>query len=267
MPIIRVDDLSKTYLLGDQEVTALEGVSLTVEEGVFMAIAGPSGSGKSTLLNIMGCIDTPSKGRVEIEGKDLSGQTPDDLADVRARTIGFIFQTFNLLPVLSAFENVEYPLLQMPELSAQERKDRVSHYLSKVGLTKYAHHRPNQLSGGQRQRVAIARALACESRLVVLDEPTSALDVLVQAEVLRLLADLRAKRGLTFLFITHDLAVVRNIADRVAVFRAGRIVECAPTTQIFQTPSDPYTRRLISAVPVITEEEKTMRDTLARAAE
>ncbi|HOY00068.1 MAG TPA: ABC transporter ATP-binding protein, partial [Zoogloea sp.] len=176
MPIIRVDDLSKTYRLGDQDVTALEGVSLTVEEGVFMAIAGPSGSGKSTLLNIMGCIDTPSKGRVEIEGKDVSGQSPDDLADVRARTIGFIFQTFNLLPVLSAFENVEYPLLQMRELSAPERRERVNHYLSKVGLAKYAHHRPNQLSGGQRQRVAVARALVTHSRVVLADEPTANLD-------------------------------------------------------------------------------------------
>ncbi|MCE1186499.1 MAG: ATP-binding cassette domain-containing protein, partial [Rhodocyclales bacterium] len=163
MPIIRVDNVSKTYRLGEQDVTALSDVSLIVDPGVFMAIAGPSGSGKSTLLNIMGCIDTASTGHVVIEGKDVSGQTPDQLANVRARTLGFIFQTFNLLPVLSARENVEYPLLQMPELGKAERHERVEFYLAKVGLRKYADHRPNQLSGGQRQRVAIARALVTHS--------------------------------------------------------------------------------------------------------
>lgn len=222
MPIIRVDDLSKIYRLGDQDVTALEGVSLTVEKGVFMAIAGPSGSGKSTLLNIMGCIDTPSKGRVEIEGKDVSGQTPDDLADVRARTIGFIFQTFNLLPVLSAFENVEYPLLQMPELSAQERKERVGHYLSKVGLGKYIHHRPNQLSGGQRQRVAIARALVTHSRVVLADEPTANLDRRTGESILNLMRDLNQNDGTTFVFSTHDKRVM-NRADRLVRMEDGQI--------------------------------------------
>ncbi len=222
MPIIRVDDLSKTYRLGEQDVTALEGVSLTVEEGVFMAIAGPSGRGKSTLLNIMGCIDTPSKGRVEIEGKDVSGQSPDDLADVRARTIGFIFQTFNLLPVLSAFENVEYPLLQMPELSAPERRDRVNHYLSKVGLAKYAHHRPNQLSGGQRQRVAVARALVTHSRVVLADEPTANLDRRTGESILNLMRDLNQNDGTTFVFSTHDKRVM-NRADRLVRMEDGQI--------------------------------------------
>ncbi|MBN9694685.1 MAG: ABC transporter ATP-binding protein [Zoogloea sp.] len=222
MPIIRVEDLSKVYRLGEQDVTALEGVSLTVEEGVFMAIAGPSGSGKSTLLNIMGCIDTPSKGRVEVAGKDVSGQTPDDLADLRARTIGFIFQTFNLLPVLSAHENVEYPLLQIPELSKAERSERVEHYLSMVGLAKYAHHRPNQLSGGQRQRVAIARALVTHSRIVLADEPTANLDRRTGESILNLMRDINQDSGTTFVFSTHDKRVM-NRADRLVRMEDGQI--------------------------------------------
>ena len=167
MPIVQIEHVSKQFRLGEQTVLALDDVSLSIEPGVFLAIAGPSGSGKSTLLNIIGCIDTATSGRVIIDGHDVSNRTPDELADLRARTIGFIFQTFNLLPVLSAEENVEYPLLQMPELSRKERAERVSHYLGVVGLKKYASHRPNQLSGGQRQRVAIARALATHSKIVL----------------------------------------------------------------------------------------------------
>ena len=222
MPIIRVENVSKTYRLGDQDVTALEGVSLGVEPGVFMAIAGPSGSGKSTLLNIMGCIDTPSKGRVEIEGQDVSGQSPDDLADVRARTLGFIFQTFNLLPVLSAEENVEYPLLQMAELGKGERQERVAHYLSMVGLGKYAHHRPNQLSGGQRQRVAIARALVTHSRVVLADEPTANLDRRTGESILNLMREINQNSGTTFVFSTHDKRVM-NRADRLVRMEDGQI--------------------------------------------
>ncbi|MDD3352530.1 ABC transporter ATP-binding protein [Zoogloea sp.] len=222
MPIIRVEDVSKTYRLGEQNVTALEGVSLTVEPGVFMAIAGPSGSGKSTLLNIMGCIDTPSKGRVEIDGKDVSGQTPDALAEVRARTIGFIFQTFNLLPVLSAEENVEYPLLQLPELSRAERRERVAHYLAMVGLSRYARHRPNQLSGGQRQRVAIARALVTHSRVVLADEPTANLDRRTGESILNLMRDINQNAGTTFVFSTHDKRVM-NRADRLVRMEDGQI--------------------------------------------
>ena len=159
MAIVRVENVSKHYRLGDQDVRALTNVSLAIEPGVFLAIAGPSGSGKSTLLNIIGCIDTPTSGRVIIDEHDVSGRTPDQLAELRSRTIGFIFQTFNLLPVLSAEENIEYPLLQFRELTKAQRRERVKHYLEVVGLTRYATHRPNQLSGGQRQRVSIARAI------------------------------------------------------------------------------------------------------------
>ena len=159
MSIVRLEHVFKDYYLGEQKVHALKDISLTIEDGAFAAIAGPSGSGKSTLLNLIGCIDTPSEGKIFIDGHETAGRTPDDLADLRARTIGFIFQTFNLFPVLSAEENVEYPLLQLKELNTAERRKRIAKYLSVVGLSNFARHRPNQLSGGQRQRVAIARAL------------------------------------------------------------------------------------------------------------
>ena len=197
MPIVQVEHVSKQFRLGEQMVLALDDVSLAIEPGVFLAIAGPSGSGKSTLLNIIGCIDTPSSGRVVVDGHDVSNRTPDQLADLRARTIGFIFQTFNLLPVLSAEENVEYPLLQMPELSKKDRDERVRHYLGVVGLSQYAKHRPNQLSGGQRQRVGIKRER---------DPPYQQ----VQAG------------GTTFVFSTHDRKVM-NMADRLVRIADGRI--------------------------------------------
>ena len=223
MPLVSVDNVSKQYRLGEQDVQALTDIRMEIEEGVFLAIAGPSGSGKSTLLNIIGCIDTPTTGRVMIDGRDVSGQTPDQLADVRARTLGFIFQTFNLLPVLSAEENVEYPLLQLPELSKAERSERVRHYLAMVGLTKYAGHRPNQLSGGQRQRVAIARALATHSKMVLADEPTANLDSKTGASILRLMKDINRKYGTTFVFSTHDRKVM-NMADRLVRIADGQIV-------------------------------------------
>lgn len=222
MAIVQVENVSKRYRLGDQTVTALRDVSLSIEPGVFLAIAGPSGSGKSTVLNIIGCIDTPSDGRVLINGQDVSGKSPDDLADLRARTIGFIFQTFNLMPVLSAEENVEYPLLQFPELSKAERRERVKRYLSMVGLRKYASHRPNQLSGGQRQRVAIARALATHSKIVLADEPTANLDRKTGESILKLMKQINRESGTTFVFSTHDKRVM-NMADRLVRIEDGEI--------------------------------------------
>lgn len=223
MAIVQVENVSKQYLLGEQVVQALRNVSLTIDAGVFLAIAGPSGSGKSTLLHLVGCIDTPDSGRVLIDGRDVSGQTPDELADLRARTIGFIFQSFNLLPVLSAEENVEYPLLQFPELSRMQRRERVRHYLEMVGLAKFAGHRPNQLSGGQRQRVAIARALATHSKIVLADEPTANLDRHTGESILELMKDLNRRSGTTFVFSTHDRHVM-NMADQLVHIEDGRIL-------------------------------------------
>ena len=174
--VVEIQGASKEYALGKQTVVALSDISLTVAKGEFMALAGPSGSGKSTLLNLIGCIDTPTSGTIHIGGQDVGGKTPDELADLRLNTLGFVFQTFNLLPVLSAWENVEYPLLQQHAVEKKERQERVDHYLKIVGLERYAKHRPNELSGGQRQRVAIARALATRPSIVLADEPTANLD-------------------------------------------------------------------------------------------
>jgi putative ABC transport system ATP-binding protein len=222
MSLVRVQHVSKQYRLGDQTVTALHDVSLAIEEGVFLAIAGPSGSGKSTLLNLIGCIDTPTRGKVFIDGKDTSGKTPDQLADLRARTIGFIFQTFNLLPVLSAEENVEYPLLQFGELARDARRERVAHFLRIVGLSKFARHRPNELSGGQRQRVAIARALATHPRIVLADEPTANLDSKTGGGILELMKEINHSSRTTFVFSTHDKKVIAK-ADRLVRIEDGRI--------------------------------------------
>jgi putative ABC transport system ATP-binding protein len=222
MSLVRVENVSKEYLLGEQRVTALRDVTMNIEEGVFLAIAGPSGSGKSTLLNLIGCIDTPTSGQVFIDGQDVSGRTPDQLASLRARTIGFVFQTFNLLPVLSAAENVEYPLLQLPELTKRERLERVGQLLKLVQLAKFAHHRPNQLSGGQRQRVAIARALATQPKIVLADEPTANLDHKTGEGILALMKDINTSLGTTFIFSTHDKKVMAK-ADRLVRIEDGQI--------------------------------------------
>jgi len=224
MNVVQVDHVCKDYRLGEQTVRALDDVSLSIEEGVFLAIAGPSGSGKSTLLNLIGCIDTPSSGRIVIDGKDVSGQTPDQLADLRARTIGFIFQTFNLLPVLSAEENVEYPLLQMREIGRDERRTRVAKMLETVGLSRLARHRPNQLSGGQRQRVAIARALVTKPRIVLADEPTANLDHKTGEGILTLMQDINRRSGTTFIFSTHDRKVMAK-ANRLIRIEDGRVYQ------------------------------------------
>jgi putative ABC transport system ATP-binding protein len=222
MDIVRFEHVFKDYYLGEQKVHALKDITLTIDDGAFAAIAGPSGSGKSTLLNLIGCIDTPSEGKIFIDGHETAGHTPDGLADLRARTIGFIFQTFNLFPVLSAEENVEYPLLQLKELNTAERRKRVAKYLSVVGLSNFARHRPNQLSGGQRQRVAIARALATHPKVVLADEPTANLDHKTGEGILQLMKDINGKFKTTFIFSTHDWRVMA-IADRLISIEDGQI--------------------------------------------
>ena len=222
MSVVRVDHVSKDYRLGRQTFRALHDVSLAVAKGRFLAIAGPSGSGKSTLLNLIGCIDTPTEGEVYIGKEEVSRKTPDELADLRASALGFIFQTFNLLPVLSARENVEYPLLHRKEISRKERRVRVDHELGVVGLSRYAHPRPNELSGGQRQRVAIARALAGSPAIVLADEPTANLDSKTGEGVLRLMKKINESEGTTFIFSTHDFRVM-EMADRVVNISDGRL--------------------------------------------
>lgn len=222
MGVVEIKKVNKFYRLGSEQIQALKDIDLTINEGDLLAIAGPSGSGKSTLLNIIGCIDVPSSGSLSIAGTSIGDQTPNQLADLRARTIGFIFQTFNLLPVLSAEENVEYPLLQFKDISKNERRERVRHFLNIVGLEKYMRHRPNQLSGGQRQRVAIARALATRPKVVLADEPTANLDQKTGAAILELMRLVNRIQKTTFVFSTHDQAVMR-LAHRVVHIQDGAI--------------------------------------------
>jgi len=221
--VVQARQVSKVYRLGKRKVLALRNVSMVVSEGRFLAIAGPSGSGKSTLLNLIGCIDTPTEGRIIIGDVDVSDRTPDDLADLRATTIGFIFQTFNLLPVLSAWENVEFPLIHRRKMSRKARHERVGHYLNVVGLATVANNRPNELSGGQRQRVAIARALAGGPRIVLADEPTANLDSKTGEGILKLMKRINEEEGTTFIFSTHDFRVM-EMADRVVNISDGELV-------------------------------------------
>lgn len=224
MSLVRVEGATKVYQLGEQNVVALDNITVSIDEGVFLAIAGPSGSGKTTLLNIIGCIDNPTRGKVFIDDVEVTGRSADALADLRARTTGFIFQTFNLFPVLTAAENVEYPLLQLPGLTRVQRQEAVAHYLSVVGLERYADHKPNQLSGGQRQRVAIARALAINPRIVLADEPTANLDSTTGKNILALMKDINRQFGTTFIFSTHDPHVM-SMADRLILMEDGKIAE------------------------------------------
>jgi len=217
---VAVRDVSKTYRLGKVTVTALDGVSLAVKAGEFLAVAGPSGSGKTTLLNLIGCLDTPTSGEVAIDGEAISGLSPGRRADLRARKLGFVFQTFNLIPVLTAWENVEYPLLL--QRGRGDVAARVRAALEHVGLADRARHRPPELSGGQQQRVAIARALVTEPALVLADEPTANLDSRTGHEVIELMRRLNRERGTTFVFSTHDPRIV-NVADRVLEISDGRL--------------------------------------------
>ena len=223
MSVVRVEHVWKDYQLGTQIVNALQDISMVVAPGRFLAIAGPSGSGKTTLLNLIGCIDSPTKGDIFVAGELVSDKTPDELADLRARTLGFVFQTFNLLPVLSAAENVEYPMLQRKDISKKDRLARVQHYLATVGLGGKMHHRPNELSGGQRQRVAIARALAGGPSIVLADEPTANLDSKTGESILALMKQINETEHTTFIFSTHDFRIM-EMADRVVSVADGRLV-------------------------------------------
>jgi len=222
MEIVRLEHVHKQYALGAHTIQALTDVSFSVQAGVLLVIAGPSGSGKSTLLNLIGHIDVPTHGKVIVAGRDIAGKSTDELAEARARTVGFVFQTFNLFPVLTAEENVEYPLLQMSEISKKERKKRVETFLSVVGLAKFARHRPNELSGGQRQRVVIARALVTQPSIVLADEPTANLDHKTGEGILRLMKEINRAMHTTFIFSTHDQKVI-DFADHYIGIEDGEV--------------------------------------------
>lgn len=261
-PILSLKSVSKTFGTGGNAVHAARDVSFDVTPGECLAIVGESGSGKSTLANLILGILSASSGEIFYEGSAL----PIRRKLEHRRAIQLVQQNplSSLNPKRSIGASIRLGLDVYGIGKPADRWNMVEGALEEVGLPADMRRRsPSALSGGQRQRVAIARALACDSKLVVLDEPTSALDVLVQARVLRLLDELRRKRGLTYIFITHDLSVVRNIADRVAVFKSGSLVELASTQEIFETPKEAYTRDLIGAVPVVAEEEIALRHKLS----
>jgi putative ABC transport system ATP-binding protein len=223
-PIVSIVDVVKEYSLGKVTVPALRGVSLDVHEGDFLSIAGPSGSGKTTLLNLIGCVDTASRGQVLVAGQDTGKLSERKLTDLRLHTLGFIFQSFNLIAVLDVFQNVEFPLLLQRKLNGAERKKRVTALLEQVGLGAHAKHRPNELSGGQRQRVAVARALVTQPKIVLADEPTANLDSATGQTIIDLMKSMNAQQGTTFIFSTHDAKVMAH-ASSVVRLADGLIVE------------------------------------------
>lgn len=221
-PIIELKDVTRTYELGKVKIPALRNTNLAIAPGEFTTLSGSSGSGKTTLLNLIGLIDTPTSGDITLDGVHIGGRALADLHRLRLNKIGFIFQTFNLIPVLNAFENIEYPLL-LTTMSRKERHSRVEKLLDQVGLSAHRHHKPRELSGGQRQRVSIARALANQPKIVLADEPTANIDSATAREILDLLRQLNEKENVTFIFATHDPQVV-GIARRVIRIQDGEIV-------------------------------------------
>jgi len=223
MKVIELQDVTRVYKIGQVETQALRGVTLGIEEGEFTALVGPSGSGKTTLLQLLGCLDRPTSGTVCVKGKDVTRLNPNQRADLRKGTIGFIFQFFALIPGLTAYENIEMPLLLTGEKGGV-RKERVNELLKAVGLAERARHRPDQMSGGEQQRVAIARALATRPVLILADEPTANLDTVNGKQVMEIMQRLNQETGTTFLFATHDPRVV-PFARRVIELRDGKVTE------------------------------------------
>lgn len=224
-PIISIEHISKIYEMGDEQVFALRDVSLTIRRGEYVALMGPSGSGKSTLMNMLGCLDTPTSGRYEFNGVNVNEMDDDDLAGIRNREIGFVFQTFNLLPRATALSNVELPLVYAG-VKTEERHRRAAEVLASVGLAERAGHRPNELSGGQRQRVAIARALVTQPSIILADEPTGNLDSKTGQEIMALFDELY-KQGNTVILVTHEEDIARH-ARRIVRLRDGLIESDSP---------------------------------------
>jgi putative ABC transport system ATP-binding protein len=223
--MIEIRDVTKRYVMGDVIVEALRGVTLTIADGEFVAIMGPSGSGKSTLMNVVGCLDIPSTGSYKLDGVEVSGMSDDELAAIRNKKIGFVFQSFNLLPRVQAIKQVELPLMYA---GVRDRRDRAIEALESVGLGERIHHTPRELSGGQQQRVAIARAIVGEPSLILADEPTGALDTRSTTEVMELFTRLNKELGITVAFVTHEPEVAAY-TDRTITIRDGQIVRDGPS--------------------------------------
>ena len=228
MAIVTLENVKKIYPLGKTEVHAVKGVSFEIEKGDFISIAGPSGSGKSTILNLIGCIDVPTEGTVTINGQVTNGLSDREITELRHQVIGFIFQSFNLVPVLNVYENIEFPLLlgrkKLSKQAQAEARQYIDHLVEAVGLTNWRKHRPNELSGGQRQRVAIARALAVRPQIVLADEPTANLDSQTGEDIIELMKRINRELETTFIFSTHDASIV-SIADHVIRLKDGLVTE------------------------------------------
>ncbi|MEN8222378.1 MAG: ABC transporter ATP-binding protein [Acidobacteriota bacterium] len=222
MSLLKFEEISRIYKNGDIESYALRSVSFKISKGEFVSIAGPSGSGKTTILNITGCLDRATSGSYFLDGEDVNVRSGDSLALIRRDKIGFIFQTFNLIPILTAFENVEFPLILKGGMTPEERSDKVDKILDEVGLLDLKGRKPSELSGGQQQRVSIARALVKNPELVLADEPTANLDSVSGKDVLDLMFDLNKKLGVTFIFSTHD-QMVMDYAERLIVLKDGEV--------------------------------------------
>lgn len=222
MALIKVTNLIKDYMLGKTVVHALRGIDMEIEKGEFMAVVGPSGSGKTTFLNLIGCLDTPTEGEVFIEKQNINEYSESQKTRLRREKLGFIFQTFNLIPVLTAYENIELPLL-LTKHNSNYRKERIDSVLEMVGLKEYAKHRPDELSGGQRQRVAIARAIISKPEIVIADEPTANLDTETGNSIIKIMKTLNEKENTTFIFSTHDPRMMQHVSRKVDIVD-GKVV-------------------------------------------
>ena len=224
MSLIELENVTKIYQTGEVSVTALKGIELEIDKGTFVSFIGPSGSGKTTLLNLIGCLDKPTNGEVRISGVEVNQLDRKAAARFRGDNIGFIFQNFNLLPVLTAYENVEYPLIMVQNVPKNERRDRILSLLEKVGMLDQKDKYPNQLSGGQKQRVAVARALVTNSKVVLADEPTANLDHETAYRVISIMRDMKEEFGTTFIFSTHDSKLVGE-AEIIYILEDGLIID------------------------------------------
>lgn len=223
MEVAKLTDVTRIYKVGEVETRALNGITMAIEDGEFTALVGPSGSGKTTLLQLIGCLDQPTSGSIIINGKETTGLNRNQRADLRKGTIGFVFQFFALIPTLTAYENIEMPLL-LNGKTPSERRQRVMELLESVGMVDRAHHRPDQLSGGQQQRVAVARALATNPKMILADEPTANLDTENGEQVMEIMKKLNKETGTTFVFATHDPRVIKY-AERVVTLQDGVIAK------------------------------------------